>query len=1600
MKRKNSLRLVSFIMSILMVITLLPVNALAAENDTEAEYVTEIEELSDDTEDSSIIEIPGDEENTSEDALTEENADDEEIQTEEDTEEVSEEVIDDEEIDETSEEEISEDITETEEVSEEISEEEPVFEEDDFSDEEIIDDGVIVAEEDVLGADGELIGEPADAGEEVELMFKGAYEGQDYKTVLEKIKTIREEAWNNNYLDPSDKDKKRKIQKCGLTKEEYLNVKWSYDLEEVASQRAAEGKVYKDHKRPNGTQWSFLASSEGIKSQAENLAWNSTGMMGAIDQFYKEKDIWASQGSGTTGHYTNMINPDLKFYGVASYKSSDGNFAYCIAMEAHKDTSSMDGKSTASIGYGKGGALKNKTVTVKFDDTFVKSVTIDSKSVNFVKIGTTPRLACEANVKYQDPLQKERSEDLTKYVRTGLKWSAVDEDNGFFTIKNEHKYDGIIEPLAVGKAKVRAKFGNLKSEKNLIVYSADTPSIKITTLPTKTTYVRGESLSVKGGKYKSYREGESPKTKEIDKDMVVGFDSKSNEEHQTLTLLQKHEFQYRDVAKPSDTASDEAWKEYKDSFYYYDEDATFDVLVLNPLIKAKYGMVLKNVDLPTSEYGTYSWSSDTNLNLSLNKVGAQDVKLDFKPSEEYKNIYSEKKGVLAKLEVCREISEVDSVSGENSGLKVEFLSDNFVYDGVAIEPKLAVSFPEAALTYGKDYTLEYEDNVNAGTAKVKIIGLYGKDKDSKSKSYYYGDGTGATYEFEINPAEITIKANDAEVTLEDAAKGNIPDAGYEVSPAIYSDIKLTKEPTMTPDIPDPVEIGEYDIIPSDAEVGENFTVNYENGTLRIVESRNSYDVTFDVQGIGEAPDKIFACLAGTNIEKPEDPEEAGYEFLGWYKEAKCKTEWKFDKDIVLSNITLYAKWAAIGNEEFSIRAIPDYEYTGSKISPAVEVYFKDKLLKKNTDYTVKFYNNTSANAGGKLAGEVFDASLPYVSVKGKGNYTQTANVNFNILKRSLGNGKVADGIKANYKTQMDKPSSAISPLSSVKASKTLKKGTDYTVKLSTIKVVDANGKFIPQGTEMKDAKVPKNYVGSFLLEIAGIGNYTGTITDTVKVTLKEYSIANATVTIGKKLQSVEYDGGKAIKLTPAYYKEKTDSYYLIKDGAVTDETVKADKCFTVKYENKYLVYGRDYYVVYTNNKAVGTATMEIIGRGDYSGSTTATFAITGKSIEGKNYKLEGVTSKTYTGKAITLSDMKLYYSKGTLNERELVAGVDYSVSYKNNINKGTATVTLAGKASAGYTGKIKKTFKINAAPITDVTFPAGLDALTLPYSKSGVKANDLIVLIYNGRILTNGKDYTISYSNNKAVAASNAVKAPKITIKGKGNFSGSKTFTFTIEPQSLKSRAITGSSAFVKLNAKKADTYAYKPAITVKDGSKKLTKGKDYTVEYFNNTQADIKKYCDMVDEMDEEIKDEAEPYRPYAVVTGTGKNYTESFEVTIPFTVELKFNTSNYACFVEEAVYSGEQLTPDYHLYFCEDKNVIKQVKKAKTLSEIQTLMSTTPSLTDITCYEDLAFTVSYGKNISSGKSKGSITITGLTPYALGKVTFKFNIEKKDIVY
>ncbi len=1057
---------------------------------------------------------------------------------------------------------------------------------------------------------------------------------------------------------------------------------------------------------------------------------------------------------------------------------------------------------------------------------------------------------------------------------------------------------------------------------NLAKYCKYSQAYKIVP-PSTTTYKVGQKISLTGGTV-TYPSGSATKTVAISGSMISGFDSSKP-----------------GICKVNVTAGG-----YMGSF---------DTLIVEePKLTASVGQRLREMAFPDNPHGMYIWREDDTQ--TVDRVGVYSFSAGFIPDEAEK---------FQGLDVQAQVT-VQETFGDH--VDVTLKRNRFVYAGVELEPKVTVLSSGVVLREGQDYELSYENNRNVGRATVTVTGA----------GCYLGS---ISRTFEIQPAPVLIRARDKTILIGEAVA---PDSvyEYEVSGLIGTDELVTK-PVFSCAVTDTSAAGQYDIVPSGADAGANYTISYENGRLTVAKEKVSCSVTFDVQGHGNPPAPQIGLRVGETVAEPENPAVAGYRFDGWYRDAACTKAWDFDADIVQADMTLYAKWMEEGREGggFAYQEIADVYYTGKPCKPVVSVYDGEMLLKSGRDYQIRYYNNTNANKDGELKkgngeGVNFNPALPYVEITGRGNYTDRlkdgeankVKVNFNILPASIGDGteQAAAGVTLKVSEQLVTANRVQKPFSSIKYVRGMKLGVDFNLRLTVENARDQSGKSRPAGEELPLAEIPKGDEGEYLLTVEGINNYKGSISRTVWVRDKAHLMKNATITLGKNLKNITFTG-EAVKLTAAQ-----------ENGA---------DVFTVKYGKIFLKPQRDYTVSYRNHNKVGKAELVITGNGEYAGTKTIAFRIKGRKFSAGTVKVGGIEDKVYTGRALTQNQVTLTYNEKDKEPEPLRYGTDYTITYVRNIKKGTATMTFKGVEEAGYSGSFKKTFKITAADLGDteqVKRAETMDHMAFQYSKAGVKPVEEIVLTNReGFVLQRGKDYTLAYKNNRAVAEVSAEKPPTVTVKGKGNYTGSFDITFRITKSGLKHAVDSGDikikAAETVYQQDKADDYVYKPAVKLMDGRTALRANTDYEISYEKNTQTDYQAYLEAYEEAvkqgNADTDNTLQELRPRAVISAIAdSNYEADGEIVVPLPVyRTKFVKRDLQITVAEAVYTGTQVTPAV---------TVRDISGGKTF------------------VEGRDYTISYGANMKSGRSSGSVTITGIAPEYGGSVTVKFEIARKPVMY
>ena len=153
----------------------------------------------------------------------------------------------------------------------------------------------------------------------------------------------------------------------------------------------------------------------------------------------------------------------------------------------------------------------------------------------------------------------------------------------------------------------------------------------------------------------------------------------------------------------------------------------------------------------------------------------------------------------------------------------------------------------------------------------------------------------------------------------------------------------------------------------------------------------------------------------------------------------------------------------------------------------------------------------------------------------------------------------------------------------------------------------------------------------------------------------------------------------------------------------------------------------------------------------------------------------------------------------------------------------TASIGVKGSKHKECTvcKKVLETAEIPALSRISIS-KASVTLSTSTYAYDGKAKKPGITVKLNGKTLKNGTDYSVTYSNNTKVGTA------KVTIKGKGNYSGSVSKTYSIK-NNFKKATVSGIStkAFTGKNITQS--------ITVKYNGKTLKKGTDYTVSYSSN---------------------------------------------------------------------------------------------------------------------------------------------------------------------
>ena len=438
---------------------------------------------------------------------------------------------------------------------------------------------------------------------------------------------------------------------------------------------------------------------------------------------------------------------------------------------------------------------------------------------------------------------------------------------------------------------------------------------------------------------------------------------------------------------------------------------------------------------------------------------------------------------------------------------------------------------------------------------------------------------------------------------------------------------------------------------------------------------------------------------------------------------------------------------------------------------------------------------------------------------------------------------------------------------------------------------------------------------------------------------------------------------------------------------------------TVKDGRKTLTAGTDYTVTYKDNTNVGTATATVTGTGNYTGSVETKFNITVKALTAS--MVQDIAAQTYTGSPIV---PKLTVKDG---ETALSKDTDYTVKYRNNLNAGTATVTLTGKGN--YSDSVSKTFTIKQKDVTaqrdatDIqvvvdkgTFDAptfGDVTGTLTYSYDGATSYDAIVKKLETLQLGATGDIGYTYTANGNYTG---------TITGKLHFTvvNLPAATITTAPAAKTGLTFNGTEQ-VLVNAGSGITTGCTLQYKLEGGSynaelPKATNAGSYTVYYKvkgNNTTHS--------DSSEQSFTVTIAPKTVTAAVSVEPTSYTYTGEAIVPTTVTVKDGTTAIPA-SEYTVTYGNNTNAGKATVTVKDQdggNYVVSGTATFTITKAE-LSGVTVSLKGWT-YGDTAKTPTVSGNLGGGnvtyqyKADNASTYTSTVPTNAGTYTVKATVAE-----
>lgn len=621
----------------------------------------------------------------------------------------------------------------------------------------------------------------------------------------------------------------------------------------------------------------------------------------------------------------------------------------------------------------------------------------------------------------------------------------------------------------------------------------------------------------------------------------------------------------------------------------------------------------------------------------------------------------------------------------------------------------------------------------------------------------------------------------------------------------------------------------------------------------------------------------------------------------------------------------------VSNDGYYICSIADQTYTGEQIKPD-ELSPSQITVKKMVNATPDDNDPVLSSSYYRIVySNNINVGIATVTAIGKGGYDFMATQTFKIIQKNINNASVTVDLDDNesftYNGSVQKPTMTvkdgtmtlvenkdytyagetnadthaitISGMGNYNGTKTFNASGDdkFTIQklsLNGANITLSNSSYVYDGTA-KTPTVEQVKIGTFIVPSTeytyteGYSNNTAAGTATVTVSpsttgnLSDSKTANYTI------------DRKPVSDLNITLSSTTFSY----NGSAQGPTVDVyDPGIIVSSNPKQLTKNTDYTLTFNSgvdsdgkplSSAVGSYTVTITGTGNYIGSVTKTYVINYGTSDSE-FIVTVLRTYTYTGNKITPAGTNNgYATEGVLVKRKvgtnpdsypiLDPATDYTLTYSNNTNAGTATVIATGKNNYQFVQTAeftidKQSVNVDGTTIT-ISYPSSATSLTY----NGSPQTPIVsVTDANSRVMTEGTDFTV---NEGATNVGNH----NVTITGIGNYKDSKTSTTTY---TISQRDLSASTVILNQLA----SYIYDGS-NKEPGVKQVTFGSEvvasteYTVVHSNNKNAGT------------------------ATVTVTGQN-NHTGTTTATFDIQKKALANNMITFDQETFnYDGSNKAP-----------------------------------------------------------------------------------------